>query len=570
MKKLIFTLLFSNLIFAQNLKTPYEKGNGNQTPTYEEMVKFYDELDAKHQNIFIKTYGLTDSGEPLKVVSFNTEGKLDPKNFKNKSVILINNGIHPGEPDGIDASTMMLRNFAEGKLKAPKNLILAVVESYNIGGMLNRGKYSRANQNGPDEHGFRGNARNYDLNRDFIKADSRNAMNFQEIFQELNPIYFIDNHVSNGADYQYTFTYINTNKERLGKVLGSFQNDEMSPKIKESLLKKGIISTPYVEINGLKPELGYETFMDSPRYATGYTSLFNTMGEVPETHMLKPYKDRVKVTYENLLSTIEYLDVNIQKIKNLKQENLAQYQPGMKYGIQWKIDSTKTKTIEFKGYEAGMKPSEISGKPRLFYDRNKPYTKKIPFYDTYVSTKEITIPKYYVVPQSEWKLLEHLKRNRIEMKPLKQDSTITVEVYRIADYKTYTRAYEGHYAHYDTKVSASTQTMKFRKGDLLVSLKQNGVKYLLETLEPEAVDSFFNWNLFDSILGQKEYYSDYVFEDTGAEILKNNPKLREALEKKKAEDQKFSEDGRAQLDWVYRNSEYYEKTHLRYPVYRVL
>lgn len=84
------------------------------------------------------------------------------------------------------------------------------------------------------------------------------------------------------------------------------------------------------------------------------------------------------------------------------------------------------------------------------------------------------------------------------------------------------------------------------------------------------MDSFFNWNLFDSILGQKEYYSDYVFEDTGAEILKNNPKLREALEKKKAEDQKFAEDGRAQLDWVYRNSEYYEKTHMRYPIFRIL
>ncbi|AZI21659.1 hypothetical protein EIH07_00685 [Chryseobacterium taklimakanense] len=566
MKKILFLLLVSQLTFAQNHKTPYEKGNGNQTPTYEEMVRFYNELDAKHQSICIKTYGLTDSGEPLKVIFFSNDGKFD----KNKSVILINNGIHPGEPDGIDASMMMLRNFAEGKLKAPKNLIIAVMESYNIGGMMNRGKYSRANQNGPEEHGFRGNARNYDLNRDFIKTDSRNAMSFQEMFHDVNPIYFIDNHVSNGADYQYTFTYINTNKERLGKILGSFKNDEMSPKIKENLLKKGIISTPYVEINGLKPELGYETFMDSPRYATGYTSLFNTLGEVPETHMLKPYKDRVKVTYENMLSTIEYLDDNISKIKDLRQKNLVQYQPGMKYGIQWKIDSTKTKTIEFRGYEAGMKPSEISGKPRLFYDRNKPYTKKIPFYDTYTATKEITIPRYYVVPQSEWQVLAHLKRNQIEMKPLKKDSTITVEQYKIADFKTYQRPYEGHYAHYDTKVSASAEIVKFRKGDFLISVNQKGVKYLLETLEPEAVDSFFNWNLFDSILGQKEYYSDYVFEDTGAEILENNPKLREGLEKKKAEDQKFAEDGRAQLDWVYRNSEYYEKTHMRYPIFRIL
>ncbi len=569
MKNTFLFLLFTIFAFAQNLKTPFEKGNGNQTPTYEEMLKFYDELDAKYESISINNYGLTDSGEPLKVVFYIPEKQFESKNFKNKSVLLINNGIHPGESDGIDASMMMLRDLANGKLKSPKNVILAVVQSYNIGGMLNRGKFSRANQNGPEEHGFRGNARNFDLNRDFIKADTRNAMSFQELFHDLNPDYFIDNHVSNGADYQYTFTYINTNKERLGKILGDFQQQQMSPKIKEDLLKKGIISTPYVEINGLKPELGYEAFMDSPRYATGYTSLFNTLGEVPEIHMLKPYKDRVRVTYENIISTMVFLDANVQKIKNLRTKNLEQFQPGMKYSIGWEIDSTKTKIIEFKGYEAGMKPSEISGKPRLFYDRNKPYTKKIPFYDTYKSTKEITIPKYYVVPKSEWKLLEHLKRNKIEMKPLQKDSTITVEVYKIADYKTYTRAYEGHYAHYNTKVSASTQPMKFRKGDFLISLKQNGVKYLLETLEPEAVDSYFNWNLFDGILGQKEYYSDYVFEDTAAEILKNNPQLHEALEKKKTEDSKFADDGRAQLDWVYRNSEYFEKTLLRYPVFRI-
>ena len=571
MKLYLFILsVISATLFSQNFKTPYEKGNGNQTTTYEEMVKFYDDLDAKYQNIQVKTMGLTDSGEPLRLVLFSADGNFDKNTFSRKAVMMINNGIHPGEPDGIDASMIMLRNFAEGKLKAPQNVLLAVVESYNIGGMLNRGKYSRANQNGPEEYGFRGNARNYDLNRDFIKADSRNAQSFQEIFHYLNPDYFIDNHVSNGADYQYTFTYINTNKERLGKVLGHYQNEVVSPKIKESLLKKGIISVPYVEINGLKPEQGYETFMDTPRYATGYTTLFNTLGEVPETHMLKPYKDRVQVTYENMLSTIDYINSNWQKIKELKAKNLQQYQPGNQYALGWKIDSTKTKTIEFKGYEAGKKPSEISDKPRLFYDRMKPYTKKIPFYDTFTGTDEITIPKYYVIPKSEWKIIENLKRNNIEMSILKSDSTVTAEEYRIADFKTYTRPYEGHYAHYDTKVSANAKQIKFKKGDFLISLQQPGVKYLLETLEPSAVDSFFNWNFFDNILGQKEYYSDYVFEDTAAELLRKDKALKTAFEIEKTLNRKFAEDGKAQLDWVYKHSEYYEKSHMRYPICRIL
>ena len=109
----------------------------------------------------------------------------------------------------------------------------------------------------------------------------------------------------------------------------------------------------------------------------------------------------------------------------------------------------------------------------------------------------------------------------------------------------------------------------FRAGDVLVNLNQNGMKFLLETLEPEAVDSYFNWNFFDAILGQKEYYSAYVFEDTAEQLIKNDKALKTAFELEKAKDPKFAQDGTAQLDWVYKNSPYYEKTHRLYPIFRI-
>lgn len=207
----LFFLLISISIFPQKFQTPYEQKNGNQTVTYVEMVKFYTDLDKKFKTITVENFGKDDNGEPIKVVIFN--------NSKDKSIptILINNGIHPGEPDGIDATMMLMRDLATGKIET-KNLQIVAVQSYNISGMLRRGKFSRANQNGPEEYGFRGNARNFDLNRDFIKNDTENAKAFQQIFHHFKPIYFIDNHVSNGADYQYLFTYISTNKERLGKI----------------------------------------------------------------------------------------------------------------------------------------------------------------------------------------------------------------------------------------------------------------------------------------------------------------------------------------------------------------
>ena len=557
-------LFLSSILFSQTkFQTPYEKGNGNQTTTYAEMVQYYDVLAKDFPTITVESYGIDDNGESIKVVIFN--------NSKDKNVptILINNGIHPGEPDGIDATMMMMRDFATGKLSI-KNLKVVAIQAYNISGMLRRGKHSRANQNGPEEYGFRGNARNYDLNRDFIKNDTENGKAFQQIFQHFKPIYFIDNHVSNGADYQYLFTYISTNKERLGNQLGTYFNQKMQPEILQTLENKGILTTPYVNIHGNSPDEGFPTFMDSPRYATGYTSLFNTIGTVAETHMLKPYKDRVRATYENMLSSINYTSKNAKEIQKLMGESLADYQPKMKYPIQWKLDSTQFKMIDFKGYEAGKKPSEVSGNPRLFYDRTKPFNRKVKFYDQYISTKEIAIPSYYVIPQSERKVLEHLKRNNIAMTVIKQDSTVFAQQYMVSDYKTVKSAYEGHYLHYDTKVKSENKNIRFRKGDVLVSTKQNGVKYLLETLEPEATDSFFNWNFFDAILGQKEYFSDYVFEDTAAELLKNNQVLRTAFEFEKVANPDFAKDGKAQLDWIYKHSDYFEGSVGLYPIYRIL
>jgi len=569
MKNLSILFILISVFGYSQILTPYEKGNGNQTTTFDEMRKFYQELSKQYPSISYETKGEDDNGAPIDVVIFNPTELSFEEARKGKSVLFVNNGIHPGEPDGIDATMMLMRDLAIGKIKAPKNVIFTAIASYNISGMMNRGSFSRANQNGPEEYGFRGNARNYDLNRDFIKTDSKNSRSFQKIFQWLKPDVFIDNHVSNGADYQYTFTYISTNKERLGNVLGNYFNDEMQRTLLKNMEKKGVISVPYVNIHGDVPDGGFPAFVDSPRYATGYTTLFNSIGTVVETHMLKPYKDRVKVTYDCMVDNLNYIDENYKTIQQKRAENLKQYKVGNRYALAWKLDSTKYENIDFKGFEAKYKPSDISGKTRLWYDRKSKFSKPVKFYNTYVPAKEITIPKYYVIPQSEWKIIDLLKLNQIKMIPIKQDSTITVEQYRIKDFKTVPNPYEGHYLHYDTFVTKESGKIKFRKGDFFVPLNQDGVKFLLETLEPEAVDSYFNWNFFDAILGQKEYYSAYIFEDTAAKLLKDNKALKTAFEMEKANNPKLAEDGQAQLDWVYKHSEYYEKTHRLYPIFRI-
>ncbi len=558
---------------AQNTDflTPYEKGNRNQTATYEETIAYFQLLDKNFETISMQEMGLTDSGEPLHMVTYNNDKGFDFKKIqKDKAVLLINNGIHPGEPDGIDATMMLFRDLALGKIKIPKNLAIVTIPVYNIGGALNRNSFSRANQNGPESYGFRGNARNYDLNRDFIKSDTRNARSFAQIFHLANPDIFIDNHVSNGADYQYTFTYIATHYQKLGGNLGKFWDSDMLPALLSDLKKKKIESVPYVNIHDQKPDGGFDAFMDYPRYSTGFTAMFNTIGSMPETHMLKDYASRVKVTYDYMISTIEYADKNHAKIKKLRKENLQNYLPGQKYTLLWKTDPDKISSIPFLGYEGGYKPSEISGKPRLFYDRSKPFSKTIPYHKEYKPSLQVIIPEAYVVPKSWWTIIELLKINAIEMTPLEKDTEFEVESYRIKDYKTGTSAYEGHYPHHTVNVVPTKKKILFHKGDFLIKTRQPGVKYLLETLEPQGNDSYFAWNFFDSILQQKEYFSAYVFEDLAKQLLDKNPEMKAEFEKKKSEDSKFADSGEAQLDWIYRHSDYYEKSHMEYPVYRIM
>ena len=292
----------------KDFTTQFEKSEGTETPEYKDVISYYKELSDAYSEISLFEMGATDSGSPLHIVVFNAEGKITLKDIKNssKNRMLINNGIHPGESDGIDASMMLLRDIVQNdSLKEIyKNTIIAVIPIYNIGGALNRNSHTRANQNGPKEYGFRGNARNYDLNRDFIKQDTKNAAAFAQIFHTIDPDVFIDNHVSNGADYQYAITHLFTQHNKLGGSIGKFLETQMRPALETSMIIKKIPITPYVNVWGSTPKEGWSQFYDSPRYSTGYTTLFNTLGMMVETHMLKPYKVRVEQTYELMLSML--------------------------------------------------------------------------------------------------------------------------------------------------------------------------------------------------------------------------------------------------------------------------
>lgn len=558
------------LIKEYDFETRFEKSGGTETGTYPEIINFYQQLAEVYPSVTLMEFGETDSGLPLHLAIYNPGGEFELEKLrKDHSIMLINNGIHPGESDGIDATMMLFRDLAGDSIVSPKNTIIATIPVYNVGGALNRNSTTRTNQNGPEAYGFRGNARNYDLNRDFIKADTKNTRAFYEIFHYLNPDVFIDNHVSNGADYQYTLTHLFTQHDKLGGNLGEYLNKKIMPALEDSLKAKDWDITPYVNVFNEVPEKGFSQFMDYPRYSTGYTTLWNTLGMMVETHMLKPYDKRVRGTYELMRSMLKITDAETILIKDLRDQARRKYLTDRHYNLKFEIDRENPSEREFKGYEGEMVSSEVTGQQRLKYNRDQPFTKQIEYFDNLRVTAEVEIPRAYIIPQGWWPVIDRLKMNQIKMETLSRDTLIDVEVYKIENFETVESPFEGHYLHKNTSVSKSIEKIRFRKGDYLVTTFQDGARYLLETLEPAAVDSFFNWNFFDTILQQKEGFSPYVFEDIARELLENNPDLKEEFETKKRSDSEFSNSWYAQLDWLHKKSENYEAAHLRYPVFRL-
>jgi hypothetical protein len=562
-------ILISMHTFGQ--QTPFEKSNKQATATYPEVISYYKDLVVHYPQARLITCGPTDHGELLHllVLSKSKEFYLKKLREQNKSIFLINNGIHPGEPEGIDASMMLARDLLKNNA-LPDNVVICIIPLYNIDGSFNRSSTSRANQNGPLAYGFRGNSRNLDLNRDFIKTDSRNSESFQEIFNTWKPDIFVDTHTSNGADYQYTMTLIPTQKDKLNPLLASYLTKIMVPDLYQKMAAKGYELIPYINSIEETPDAGITGFLEPPRFSTGYAALHNTIAFMPETHMLKSYDKRVDATYKLLQTYIDIIERDAKQILKNKQLADEQVAKQSSFPLDWKLDDTKADSISFKGYTAKQKPSGVSGYDRLYYDRSAPYTKQIKEWNTFVPVVSVNKPVAYLIPQAWGRVIELLKLNGVVLKRLTADARLKLEMYYIKDYKTVPQPFEGHYVHSAVQVNPVKQDIQFYTGDYVVYVNQPQNRYIVETLEPQATDSFFNWNFFDSVLGQKEHYSAYVFEDTAAALLKEQPELKAKLDAEKAKDPAFAKNGAAQLEFVYKNSDYYEKTHKRYPVGRLL
>jgi hypothetical protein len=552
--------------------TPYEQGNGNQSSSYGEAIAWYQQLAKSSARVRIDSVGRTDIGKPLHQVVIST-GTFDPAAARKagKAVVLINNGIHPGEPEGIDASMRLARDLVRDPQMQTllQQLVVVIVPVYNVGGALMRNSFTRANQNGPEQYGFRGNARNLDLNRDFVKLDSENSKALVQLYRRWDADLYLETHTTNGADYQHVMTLIETQKDKLRPEISAWMHGSLTPALYAGMEKVGMPMCPYVNTPGELPESGIQGFLETPRYGSGYLATHHSPGYVLETHMLKSFKQRYDATYNLLRLAIEQAAAQQKELLAARASAKVACAQAERLALNWKLEEAVVDSFYFRGYTARYKKSEVHGHDRLYYDQTAPWEANIPYQNQFVGIDSTVKPRFYLIPQAWREVIERLALNGVEMQPLQRDSIFNVERYFIEEYKTSNRVYEGHFYHNQLKLVPLQQQRLYREGDVLVPLGSATDRFVMEVLEPVAVDSYFRWNFFDSVLQRKEYFSSYVFEDTAAELLRNDPELRAAYEDWKST-QAADRSPWNDLYFIYSRSPLAEPDFMMYPVARIL
>ncbi len=547
---------------------------GDATPPWEQVIDRYRALAEGRRSARLMEIGRDDGGQPIHLFVISDGGPFAPDSIRarGRSVLFIVNGIHPGEPDGIDASLLLAQALLDSDqlMGLTATTAVCIVPIYNVSGAQQRDTVFRVDQNGPAVHGQRANARNLDLNRDLVKADSRNTQALVQALHRWDPEVLIDTHVSDGADHRYVMELLTTRREKLDPGVARFMDEVLVPGLHRWMDRKRVAMCPYFETMAQVPDSGLMAFFDGPRYTSGYAALFNTVALLAESHMLKPYADRVNATFQLMLGVLSVLEEHGADLRRARAEAARHTAEATAFPLHWRLDTTRVERLPWKGYAAAWEPSAVSGLPRLRYDRTRPVDTTVPWYDTYAPGPLRTKPAAYLVPQAWREVGQRLAMAGVRFERILRDTVLRAEVHRITDLRTAREPYEGHHLHRDVRTTIAMEEVKARAGDLLIPMGTSHDRFLMEVLEPDAPDSYFAWGFFDAILQQKEWFTDYVFEDVAADLLKRDPALRAALEERRAADPEFAADGWAQLAFVFQRSPYMEPGYRRYPVARVL
>jgi len=581
LNKILMILLVATYSFAQSKEeisweTKFEKSNYFSTSNYNETIEYFNKIADNSEFAELKTIGISPQGRELKCLIVSRNKNFTPQETKenNNAVILINNGIHSGEIEGKDASMLLLREMLIEKTKEKifDNVTLLIVPVFNVDGHERSSPYNRINQNGPTNMGWRTTAQNFNLNRDFAKAETPEMKALLKLYSEWLPDIFIDTHTTDGADYQYIITYGITNHQDVPPSTHEFVNTKLIPRFEKDVNDTGYLIMPYVGFIKGDYKNGIRDWVSTPRYSHSYAGAQNRIGVLIETHMIKPYKDRVYSTKAMLESIIRFGSENYKELNKISQDAdkfmIDKFYTNHKpYPINYNITDDST-MFNYMGLEYDLYNSKISGsKIKKFTNRkneiNVPYFNKVKIVDS------VSLPEAYLIP-NEWKsLVSILELHGVKTQQLDKAKKYIVEKYKFSNVKFASFPYESHFIpQFD--YSVIKDTLLVNNGDYIVFTNQRSLGMIAYLLEPKSRESFVKWGMMNIIFERKEYFENYSMEPIAQRMYDESKILRDEFNKELIDNKEFANNPRERLNFFYKKSPYYDQNHNIYPILRIV
>lgn len=572
----LFTQIYSQKIISEEWITHFEKSKYLETPRYKETIDYFRNFEKHSPYAKLISFGKSPEGRELFVLVVSKAKCFTPETAKKsgKVILLIQNGIHSGEIEGKDASMILLRDILVTKEKFHylDNVILMVIPVFNVDGHERFSAFNRINQNGPKEMGWRVNALNLNLNRDFMKADAPETRAWLKLFNAWQPDMFVDCHSTNGADYQYTMTYAIEKDKNVLPILGNWVENSFIPYFEKEVEKDGFLIAPYVWFRGDEIRKGIVDGATGPRLSNGYAAIQNKIALLLETHMLKDYRSRVFATYSALDAVIRKLNAESRTVKEIvrkaEEESVEEFVHNKKsIPLRYQTGNESVPFI-FKGIKYRKEQSEISGKEKIVYTGEK-FELEVPLFNKVIVLDSVVAPFAYLLPSHLKEVIEILKLHGIKLHRLNKEIRLKVEKYKFDEDVTWQRR------PYESRITLSAKYNSFNDevivpaGTFVAYSNQRAVRVLVNLLEPKAPDSFLFWGFFNSIFERKEYFEDYVMEKYASEMIKNDQSLKTFFFEKVNSDSVFANEPYERLEYFYRLSPYFDQSWNVYPIMRL-
>jgi hypothetical protein len=183
------------------------------------------------------------------------------------------------------------------------------------------------------------------------------------------------------------------------------------------------------------------------------------------------------------------------------------------------------------------------------------------------TTQTVSLPAAYWVPAAWGDVIARLALHGIRMERVTAPRDVEVTLYRLAEPKLATTAFEGHVAVTAT-AAPEKRRERYAPGSVRVPTDQPLGDLAAMLLEPASADSFFQWGFFDEVLQPTEYVEAYIMEPMAERMLAADAALSATYQKHLREDAAFAGSPVARLQWLYERTPFYDSRALVYPVGR--